>query len=125
MTLILRWTMPQPSLNLRWRGGTDELLEAVACNPAAPVAAIIGPRGADGAGGSGGVNWVDGEVPGGTQNGVNPAFALAHNPLWLALVWNGLVQVEGVDFNRVGAAITYLRPGPAADDIHTAFYTWE
>lgn len=124
MTLILRWTMVQPAISLRWRGPDESLIEALAVNPAAPVAAIIGPQGPAGSA-SGGVNWVDGETPGGTRNGVNKVFTLAHPPIWLALVWNGMVQTEGVDFSRDGATITMVRPGPAADDVFSAFYTWE
>lgn len=124
MTLILRWKMVQPSLSLRWRGPSDGMAEAVAINPDAPIAAIIGPQGPEGSA-SGGVNWVDGETPAGTRNGINTAFTLAHAPIWLALVWNGMVQTEGVDFTISGTAITLLRPGPAADDVFSAFYTWE
>ena len=125
MTVILRWRAVDSPIKLRWRGPTDAMIDAVAANPAAPVAAIIGPRGPAGAGGSGGVNWVDSELPSGVLNGVNRFFGLAHTPLWLALVWNGMVQTEGVDFTIAGADITLLRDGPATDDIFTAFYTWE
>ena len=125
MTLILRWQALAPQVRLRWRGPTEAMIEAISANPASPVAAIIGPRGPAGSGGSGGVNWVDGETPSGVMNGVNRVFALVHAPLWLALVWNGMVQTEGVDFTRSGADITLLRDGPMADDVLSAFYTWE
>jgi hypothetical protein len=124
MTMILRWRYVTPALGLRWRGQTDEMLEAIAANPAAPIAAIIGPRGAAGSGG-GSINWVDGEAPAGVKNGTNRAYTLAHTPLFLTLVWNGMVQTEGVDFTIAGANITLLRDGPAADDVFSAFYTWE
>lgn len=124
MTMILRWISVAPALGLRWRGQTDEMMEAVAANPAAAIAAIIGPRGVQGSAGSG-INWVDGEVPAGLKNGSNRLYALAHAPLFLTLVWNGMVQTEGVDFSIVGLNITLLRDGPAADDVFSAFYTWE
>ena len=124
MTLVLRWMQTQPALKLRWRGPTDAMMEALAANPAMPLAAIIGPRGAAGEAGAS-VNWVDGEAPAGVKNGSNRLFTLPHVPLFLTLVWNGMVLTEGVDFTIVGTNITLLRDGPAADDIFSAFYTWE
>lgn len=124
MTLVLQWTVPAAPAELVWVGPDDAMLDAVAANPATPIAAIIGPQGAAGDAG-GGINWVDGEAPAGVKNGVNPDFTLAHAPSWLVLVWNGQVMVEGVDFTLTGAAIHFLYPGPAADAVFAAFYTWE
>jgi hypothetical protein len=47
--LALRWKRAAPALSLRWSGPDQVTLEALADNPATPVAAIIGPAGADGA----------------------------------------------------------------------------
>lgn len=125
MTLILRWAVLSPALKLRWRGPSEAMLDAIARNPEAPIAAIIGPQGPAGGGSGGPGNWIDGEVPGGVKDGSNANFTLAHAPVWLVLTWGGLVQTEGVDFTLNGANITLLRAGPLADDVFAASYIWE
>lgn len=50
MTLILRWRQPPPKIELRWRGPTGAMLDALARNPSMPIASVIGPPGRDGTG---------------------------------------------------------------------------
>jgi hypothetical protein len=121
MTLVLQWRQPDPPIILRWRGPTDEMIAAVAASPETVLAAVVGPPGAAG----GGVEWIDGEIPTGTKNGVNRVFTLAHAPTWLVLAWNGMVQTVDIDFTLSGATITFLRDGPAADDVLSASYSRE
>ena len=47
MTLTLRWRTPERLIATRWRG-PEGMAEAVARNPALPIAAIIGPPGPQG-----------------------------------------------------------------------------
>lgn len=123
MTLVLQWRQPDPAIVLRWRGPTDEMMMAIAANPQTAVAAVIGPPGASGGGGGGGV-WIDGEIPAGIKNAINRVFTLAHAPTFLILVWNGMVQTESADFTLSGDTITFLRDGPASDDVLSASYSW-
>ena len=51
MTLTLRWRTPERPIVTRWRG-PDGMAEALARNPALPIAAIIGPPGPPGPPGS-------------------------------------------------------------------------
>lgn len=53
MTLTLRWRTPERLIATRWRG-PEGMAEAVARNPALPIAAIIGPPGPQGTQGSSG-----------------------------------------------------------------------
>jgi hypothetical protein len=65
-----------------------------------------------------------GEVPSGTQNGVNPSFSVAHTPIagTLKVYRNGDLQ----DPNWVtisGSSITFVAPPRAVDQIY-ATYTY-
>jgi len=47
VTLGLRWRVPEPAIATRWRGPAG-IAEALARDPAAPLAAIVGPPGLQG-----------------------------------------------------------------------------
>lgn len=54
MTLAIRWRVPDRGIALRWRGPSG-MAQAITRNPAAPIAAIIGPPGPPGPQGAAGV----------------------------------------------------------------------
>ncbi len=88
-----------------------------------------GPCGTGG-GSSGGVlpSFSDGEIPGGTSNGVNTAFTLANPPfpgLSLALYRNGVYMRQGIDYTLNGSAVTFfLNSIPQPGDVLTASYRY-
>ena len=84
----------------------------------------VGAQGPSGGGGGGALSTVQAEVPTGIKNGANRNFTLAHAPLFLVLVWGGIVQSQGVDYTIVGDDLLLLRDGPLADDVFTASYIW-
>jgi hypothetical protein len=51
MTMVLRWRTPERAIATRWRG-PEGLAQAVARDPAYPIAAIIGPAGPAGPAGA-------------------------------------------------------------------------
>ena len=53
MTLAIRWRVPDRKMALRWRGPSG-MSQAILRNPAAPIAAIIGPPGPAGPQGAAG-----------------------------------------------------------------------
>ena len=53
------------------------------------------------------VTYVPVETPGGSVNGSNPTFTLAHTPLFYTLTVNRVVQVYSVDFTISGSTITF------------------
>lgn len=73
-------------------------------------------------------NFVDGEVPSGTKDGVNTAFTLASTPspaLSLQLVYNGFVMKAGVGYTLSGANITAIAPylpNTSNGDTYEAWY---
>lgn len=77
MTLILRWRQPPSKIELRWRGPTGAMLDALARNPSTPIASVIGLPGRDGGdvvdGDRGDVRiqnglWLIDDIDGGTFN---------------------------------------------------------
>jgi hypothetical protein len=84
-----------------------------------------GPCGGSGTGGTGG-NFVDAEVPAGAVNGSNATFTLASAPspaASLELYRNGLLQLQGVDYQLSVNTITfYLGSVPQTADLLVADY---
>lgn len=82
-------------------------------------------------GSSGGLtdaNFVDGEVPSGTKDGVNTAFTLTAAPdpaASLELIFNGYVLTPAVGFTLAGANITAIAPflpNSGAGDTYVAYF---
>jgi hypothetical protein len=78
--------------------------------------------------GSNSANYAFAETPGGTINGSNTSFTLAHTPTntSLALYKNGQLQLPGggADYTLSGSTITY-NTAPLTGDLLTAqFYTY-
>lgn len=74
------------------------------------------------------IQFVDGEIPTGTLNGVNAAFALANTPSPSSSVRvyrNGLLMKQGADYTVAGTTITFL-PGaiPQSGDALLADYRY-
>ena len=97
-------------------------LEAVIGNPSDCVMV----DGSSGPCGGGAPQFVDGEVPGGTLDGVNATFTLANAPsppTSLALFRNGVVQQPGVDYTLTGSTVQFLAGAtPQPGDTLTAWY---
>lgn len=73
--------------------------------------------GADTGGGGSEINFADNETPGGTINGSNTAFTLAHPPsptASLMLILNGQFLTQGVDYTLSGDDITMTTAPDAA-----------
>jgi hypothetical protein len=71
-------------------------------------------------------NFVYGESPSGTINGVNPTFTLANTPTGLSLYKNGLRQAAGAgnDYTLAAATITFLAGNiPQTGDVLMADYS--
>ncbi len=68
----------------------------------------------DGTSGPCTITYSDGEVPGGTVNGLNGSFTLAGTPLGssLQLYLNGLFQTAGVDYTLTGATVQFTGAVP-------------
>jgi hypothetical protein len=70
--------------------------------------------------------FMDAEIPGGTMNGANTAFALASPPApttSLTLFRNGILQRIGTDFTLSGTAITFATGSvPQTGDYVRAYY---
>ena len=81
---------------------------------------------ATGSGSSGSTGFVDAEIPSGTIDGSNAAFALAsapNPPASLQLSRNGLLNRQGVDYTLTNASITFLGPSiPTSGDRISAYY---
>ncbi len=62
-------------------------------------------------------NFSGMEAVGGTKNGTNLNFTIAHNAVVgsVVLVMNGVTYLEGVDFTRTGTAITWGRSDVVPD----------
>lgn len=76
--------------------------------------------------GVGGVDFVDGETPGGTVDGVNTVFQLSKSPSpagSLHLYRNGVLQRAGEAYTLTGNSVTFA-PGnaPQQGDLLTAWY---
>lgn len=72
------------------------------------------------------VNYSDNELPGGTLNGVNLIFTLAHSPLpasSLRLYLNGVLQHLITDYTLIGNQVTMLS-APLVTDTFVAFYRY-
>jgi hypothetical protein len=88
---------------------------------------VDGSSGPCGSGGSvSGSAFIDAEIPSGTMNGSNPAFALANVPSpasSLTLFRNGLLLAQGADYTVSLNGITF-QPGasPQPGDLLTAYY---
>ena len=85
---------------------TEGAIEAVIGNPGDCVLV----DGTSGPCGSGGPQFSDGEVPGGTVDGVNATFTLANTPspaASLVLFRNGIAQQPGVDYTVSGATVQF------------------
>lgn len=97
-------------------------LEAVIGNPSDCVMV----DGSSGPCGGGGPQFIDGEVPGGTIDGVNTTFTLANAPspvTSLVLFRNGVVQQPGVDYTLNGSTVQFLAAAvPQSGDALTAWY---
>lgn len=62
------------------------------------------------------------QVPGGSINGSNTAFTLAHTPIVLFLTRNGVrLQSGGIDFSITGTSIT-MTAAPQSGDVFNAQY---
>lgn len=73
------------------------------------------------------VNFVTGEIPTGTIDGVNTDFTLAHTPTAgsVAVITNGLRQELSVDYTIASAVITFLSGSiPQTGDIVLADYRY-
>jgi hypothetical protein len=76
-----------------------------------------------------GINFAENETPGGTINGTNQIFTLAHVPASnaLKLFFNGMRLKAGTDFSLSGLTITMITVTPQAGaipDILLADYRW-
>jgi hypothetical protein len=59
--------------------------------------------------------WAIQEVPSGTQDGSNKSFTLAHTPAGVvAVIYNGLEMMNGVDYSYLGTALTLVEFAPSA-----------
>ncbi len=82
-------------------GQIDIQLVPVTSNPKVSAIEIDAP---------GAPNFSDAETPGGSVNGTNAAFSLAHAPnpaASLLLIRNGLALSQGRDFSLAGSTITF------------------
>lgn len=74
----------------------------------------------------GDADFVDGETPSGTLNGVNTSFTLSGTPnpeSSLQLYRNGLLQKDGTDYTVTGSAISFLLASvPQTGDVLVASY---
>lgn len=75
--------------------------------------------------------FVTDETPGGTLNGTNGTFTLAHAPspaTSLQLYYNGVLEAAGIEYTLSGTTITYVRttnlPDAGAGDRLRAFYRY-
>lgn len=97
-------------------------LEAVIGNPSDCVMV----DGSSGPCGGAGPQFVDGEVPGGTIDGVNATFTLANTPnptTSLVLFRNGVVQQPGADYTLTGSTVQFLAGAvPQPGDTLKAWY---
>jgi hypothetical protein len=87
---------------------------------------VDGSSGACGTGGGGSLVFVDAEIPGGTLDGVNSAFALVNTPnpsTSLALYRNGLLLSQNLDYITASSSITFQSGAvPRAGDTLLANY---
>lgn len=71
-------------------------------------------------------DFVDGETPAGTMNGLNAVFTLASTPSpasSLQLYRNGLLQKLGLDYTLAGSTITFAtRSVPGVEDVLLSSY---
>jgi hypothetical protein len=70
--------------------------------------------------------FADGEVPGGTIDGVNKVFTLAHAPnpaLSLVLDYSGAIQEQGADYTLSGNTITFIT-APVAGSTLVSWYRY-
>jgi len=78
------------------------------------------------AGGGAGGSFADGEIPTGAVNGVNTVFTLAAAPSpasSLEFFRNGLLQLQGVDYQISGTTVTFfLASVPQSGDLLVASY---
>jgi hypothetical protein len=96
---------------------------------AADCVKVDGSSGACGTGGGGPAgNFVDGETPAGTLDGVNVTFTLAQMPspyASLKLYRNGIRLKLGADYTLAGATITFVPAAtPQAGDLLLADYRY-
>jgi hypothetical protein len=76
------------------------------------------------------LSFADQETPGGTINGTNPTFTLAHSDTAtgtsLMLIRNGVLQTgAGVDFTLSGTTITFVTASiPQTGDTLVAWYRY-
>ena len=71
-------------------------------------------------------NFADNETPGGSVNGSNVTFTLAHTPspaASLRLYIDGVHQTQGTDYTLSTATIT-MTNAPSTGDIIRAFYRY-
>jgi hypothetical protein len=88
-----------------------------------------GPPGAVTSVGTSSTSYADAEVPGGSVNGTNATFTLAHAPspaASLELVKNGqILQAGGFDYTLSGATLTFVSGTiPATGDLLQAWYRY-
>jgi hypothetical protein len=87
---------------------------------------VDGTSGSCGGSGSGGTGFVDGEIPGGTMDGVNATFTLANAPnpaSSLAIFRNGILLRQTGDFNVTGNSVVFVAGAiPQAADALLASY---
>lgn len=72
---------------------------------------VDGSSGSCGSGGSSSPNFVDGELPTGTMDGVNTGFTLANAPSPASSLYlhrNGLLLEAGTDYTLTGSSIQFL-----------------
>ena len=100
----------------------DGEVEAVIGNPSDCVMV----DGSSGPCGGGSPQFIDGEVPGGTIDGINATFTLANSPspaVSLVLFRNGVVQQPGADYTLTGSTIQFLAGAvPQPGDTLAAWY---
>ena len=103
---------------------SDGGIDAVVGNPSDCVF-VDGTSGPCGTGG-GGMQYSDGEIPGGTMDGVNATFTLANTPSpapSLELFRNGLAQKAAVDYTLTGTTVQFLAGAvPQPGDTLLAWY---
>lgn len=73
-------------------------------------------------------SFADAEVPGGTLDGANLAFTLAHTPnpvASLVLFRNGVAMKNGADYTLSGTTVTFVQGAqPQAGDLLQAWYRY-
>ena len=111
MTLAIRWRIPDRKMAVRWRGPSG-MSAAVLRNPAAPIAAIIGPPGPAGPQGAAGA----GSAPLRINASSAATWVLSHSLARVPTVQVYLASGEQVltDVQASSTQITVTFPSPQA-----------